>query len=268
MSNYGDDIVETTTYTTYGTPQKRTVVETTTYSPSHSPRHAVTRRTPHIETTTEEVYVSPNRGDASPRGRKTPQYSTVVTTSEDPVGTRLPELSSLYSPAKVTTEYVTVHSPSRRTVQYISSPTQEVVHHVTHVVPETTVQEIENEMDRTRARMEEMTDIFHLHNAIKPGEPLYGFPYSTSPTHAGPAHETVVVKQVSPSKTVTTTHISPAKQLHTSYTTTRSVSPLVTTTTTTTESPIRYVTQVSPVKTTTVSSPGWSYRTTHHDLLE
>lgn len=267
MSNYGEDIVETTTYTTYGTPSKRTVVETTTYSPSHSPRTVVTRRAPHIETTTEEVFVSsPNRGDSSPRGRKTPQFQHVVT-SEDPVVTRLPELSSLYSPAKVTTEYVTVHSPSRRTVQYISSPTQEVVHHVTHVVPETTVQEIDAELDRTRARMEEMTDIFHLHNAIKPGEPLYAFPYSTSPTHSGPAHETVVVKQVSPSKTVTTTHISPAK-LHTSYVT-RSVSPgPYVTTTTTTESPIRYVTQVSPVKTTTVSSPGWSYRTTHHDLLE
>jgi len=264
MSNYGEEI-ETTTYTTYNTPSKRTFVETTSYSP-HSPRTVVTRRTPFIETTTEEIYVSsPTRGDVSPRGRKTPQHYQTITHSEEPVVTRLPELTTLYSPAKVTTEVVTVHSPSRRTVQYVHSPAREVVHHVTHMGPETSVHEIENEMDRTRARMEEMTDIFHLHNAIKPGEPLYAFPYNTSPTHSGPAHETVVVKQVSPTKTITTTHISPVKT-HSYTTTTRSMSPVVTTTHH--DSPIRFVTSVSPVKTTTVSSPGWAYRNTHHDLLE
>jgi hypothetical protein len=263
MSNY-EDIVETTTYATYGTPSRRTVVEKTTYSP-HSPRTTVvTRRSP-MYATTEEMYVSsPTRGDSSPRGRKTPQF--YATTSEEPVVTRLPELSTLYSPTKMT-EVVHVSSP-RRSVSYFS-PSHEV-RTVTHLLPETSVQEIDAEMDRTRARMDEMSEIIHLHSAIRPGEPLYAFPYNTSPTHSGPAHETVVVKQVSPTKTVTTTHISPIKTQYIHESPVRYVTSSPVKTTYTTESPIRYVTSVSPVKTTTIhsSTPGWAYRNTHHDLLE
>lgn len=297
MNNYEevDNIVETTTYTTYGTPSKRTVVETTTYRSPSSPLSPskttiVTRKNPSInphtnnvhahtplvsafgdeydrrvettysngDVTTEEYVSSPTRGDTSPRGRKTPVHTHTTYSSVEPSYNRLPELSSMYSPTKVTE--VTTVSPSRstRTIQYVSSPRHDATTQMTHVVSDTTVDEINDELDRTRARMEEVSDIFQLHASIRPGEPLYGFPYNTSPTRSGPAHETVIVKQVSPTKTVTTTHISPIQYAHP-----------VQYVTTTSETPIKYVTSVSPVKTTTISSPGWAYRSgVAHDLLD